>query len=480
MRRSWSAVRRFGADAVVFLGDMLDDGRFVRTDEEYTAYAQRFKHTFPLPTRTQPYYVVGNRDVGLGDSAAFSAVARQRFSSSSAFGQPPNHAARVGNHTLVFLDAPGLVEEDYRRFSAEADFDDWPGAKGGAIEFVKHFSPKEREERVVLFSHIPLARPDAASCGPLRERPGGIRRGVGRGYQNLVGKQTTSFVLRHLRPVLVLSADDTDYCQIVHRGEDAGGAEVREVSVKAFALTRNIRRPGFQLLALSSKDGARDRPCFMPDTRALYWRFYLPLVFLALGTSLWIAYVRPSGTSNATSRSRTAVPPPLWSAASSTFDAGASPPHTPLNLASFRAHSRPGTPLMHSSILLPQDDGPVGLGLTLHPPASGADMMSPVSPLADVEDAASFLPAPGTRRVAAAPVRRVSQVERRVRPVLGRVWRALGVLGAGSGGGKRGELTLSEKTSTGRGARPRWWRVLWSTLWPALALWLALALLTAW
>lgn len=55
---------------------------------------------------------------------------------------------------------------------------------------------------MILFSHIPLFRPDVASCGPLRER-GTIRRGVGHGYQNTLGKHTTEFLLESVRPVLV-------------------------------------------------------------------------------------------------------------------------------------------------------------------------------------------------------------------------------------------------------------------------------------
>lgn len=55
---------------------------------------------------------------------------------------------------------------------------------------------------VILFSHIPLSRPDTASCGPLREQ-GTIRRGVGHGYQNTLGKESTTFLLEQLRPSVI-------------------------------------------------------------------------------------------------------------------------------------------------------------------------------------------------------------------------------------------------------------------------------------
>lgn len=71
----------------------------------------------------------------------------------------------------------------------------------------------ESESPVVLLSHIPLYRPDGAPCGPLRER-GSIRRGVGHGYQNTVGKQTTEFLLNALQPMHIFryfSLNSTSY-----------------------------------------------------------------------------------------------------------------------------------------------------------------------------------------------------------------------------------------------------------------------------
>lgn len=48
-----------------------------------------------------------------------------------------NSDLELANHTLVFLDAPGLVEEDGERVNHGKSFDDWNPASGGAIELVK-------------------------------------------------------------------------------------------------------------------------------------------------------------------------------------------------------------------------------------------------------------------------------------------------------------------------------------------------------
>jgi len=55
---------------------------------------------------------------------------------------------------------------------------------------------------LVLFTHIPLYRPDGKRCGPLREK-GTIRPGVGFGYQNTLGKQATFYLLDQIRPIVV-------------------------------------------------------------------------------------------------------------------------------------------------------------------------------------------------------------------------------------------------------------------------------------
>lgn len=38
------------------------------------------------------------------------------------------------------LDAPGLVEEDYRRAQTGLSFDEWPAPLGGATDFISSIS----------------------------------------------------------------------------------------------------------------------------------------------------------------------------------------------------------------------------------------------------------------------------------------------------------------------------------------------------
>lgn len=67
----------------------------------------------------------------------------------------------------------------------------------------------DKAHPVVLFSHIPLFRPDSAGCGPLRES-GTIRRGAGPNYQSTIGKGVSAFLLDHLHPTMVFRSANTD------------------------------------------------------------------------------------------------------------------------------------------------------------------------------------------------------------------------------------------------------------------------------
>jgi hypothetical protein len=150
----------------------------------------------------------------MGVSSYFSQTIRSNYAKT--FG-PFNQQIVIRNHTFVLLDAPGLVDEDYQRSAHGVGFDKWRAIPEGTVSFVKTITRGEMcelhhagiisdistgDNPLILLSHIPLSRPDTATCGPLRER-GTIRQGVGHGYQNTLGKQTTAFLIKSLKPSAV-------------------------------------------------------------------------------------------------------------------------------------------------------------------------------------------------------------------------------------------------------------------------------------
>lgn len=84
----------------------------------YQEYAGRFRSIFTTPSSVPVYYIPGNHDVGLGFRDNTSSLARARFR--SAFGPLARHVV-LGGHSLFMVDAPALVDEDWRRESAGED-----------------------------------------------------------------------------------------------------------------------------------------------------------------------------------------------------------------------------------------------------------------------------------------------------------------------------------------------------------------------
>ncbi|ETW80542.1 hypothetical protein HETIRDRAFT_21171, partial [Heterobasidion irregulare TC 32-1] len=294
LRKSWRAAKATRPDAVVFLGDMMDNGR---DDFRYNAYLHRFYNIFS-PISTAPiYYLPGNHDVGIGATADKKKMARLRYMSN--FG-PLNQHVSLANHSLVLIDAPILVEEDRVRKQQGQEGTQWLPKELKEAKFIHSLNSGGNLPRkpLILFSHIPLSRPEGASCGPLREK-GWIRAGRGAGYENTLSQATTNMLLETFRPSLVFSGDDHDYCEYTHRlriedDSPITPTEVREVSVKSFSMAMGIARPGFHLLSLSpsgppysQQDDAplstfADRPCFLPNQLSIYIWIYLPLFLLTL------------------------------------------------------------------------------------------------------------------------------------------------------------------------------------------------------
>ncbi|KAG8884154.1 hypothetical protein FRB97_005137 [Tulasnella sp. 331] len=373
LRKSWNAASRLSPHIVIMLGDMLEHGRTVMTDDQYDEYHQRFSETFKIEDYVQRYYATGNHDVGLGSHRSFSGQARRRFR--QRFG-PEQQVVDFGNHSFVFIDAPALVDEDYRRHAAEIDFDSWQGAKAGPISFVKAVknNPPPPNKPTILISHIPLARRETASCGPLREDTKGIRRGAGYGFQNLLGRETTHFVLQSLKPTLVISGDDHDYCEHTHR--DGQGPDIREVTVRSFSMGIGVKQPGFLLLSLYTPDTPNATPtrseqaCLLPDQFRVYTFVYIPFFFL---TVIYITYINFSATFPTSSRitnnngSRRAFTPLRLSSNTHTPEGIPSTPNhlmvrksaSTMNVSdTLTPRSRPSSPMLSPRILYDDNDIP--------------------------------------------------------------------------------------------------------------------------
>ncbi|KAJ7287804.1 hypothetical protein C8J57DRAFT_1496224 [Mycena rebaudengoi] len=286
LKRSWHVTRRLSPHAAFFLGDMLSSGKYVRSEAEYKKYWRKFQAIFHLDASFPRYYLPGNNDVGMGVAHSSPQNVRAHYGNSVG---PFNHQVVIRDHVFICLDAPSLVDEDYQRSASGMGFEKWTPLKDGPVDFVKSVSTEGRP--AILLTHIPLARPDTATCGPIREK-GSIRKGVGHGYQNTLGKQTTAFLLQSLRPAAIFSGDNRDYCEYNHpvkvadRESEERSQPIREVTIKSFSMSNHIQRPGFQLLSLvdpsPSGKSFLDAPCHLPDVTRVYTSLYAPTAILTV------------------------------------------------------------------------------------------------------------------------------------------------------------------------------------------------------
>ncbi|GAA5874882.1 hypothetical protein JCM8547_003600 [Rhodosporidiobolus lusitaniae] len=301
-------------DAVMWLGDLLDNTLEAVEPREHAAYIHRFHLLFPLPRASISSFsplssssssssssralvppipsivIPGNHDLGLhSPSSSLAAYHRERFT--SAFG--PTFGEREWNGwRVVWIDSMAVLEEEF-----------WRGDGGQFREmksWLEGLGKDSPTQPTVLLTHIPLFRPEGTSCGRERESSRPIRQGAGRNYQNEMGERETRWVVERVRPTLVFSGDDHDACVIQHSFKSPldNVTPVVETTVKAFSMAMGVRRAGYHLLSLYAplppsssipspspdEDGPTavsytytSTPCLLPDQLGTYLHLYLPL-----------------------------------------------------------------------------------------------------------------------------------------------------------------------------------------------------------
>ncbi|KDE03459.1 hypothetical protein MVLG_06069 [Microbotryum lychnidis-dioicae p1A1 Lamole] len=310
IRKAWRFVSKASGphgkiDSVVWLSDLLDSGVENVDVVEHAKYSSRFFRLFPPPPSTlskspSTIYIPGNHDLGLHNlSSTLSSNGRKRFRDT--FG-PTNGIVETGGWQLVWVDAMAVLE---------------PGVEGReARNWIARLGEKKSNLPRVLFTHIPLYRPEGTFCGASRESQNALRQGSGLNYQNQLDEETTQWLVRTLKPNLVYSGDDHDSCIVRHPFLIDGETPLIETTVKAFSMAMGIRKPGYHLLSLyAPKDSTNPSTsatftqtnCVLPDQIYLWTRIYMPLylllILLFLAPKLWRMITGSLKRSNASARS---------------------------------------------------------------------------------------------------------------------------------------------------------------------------------
>lgn len=203
MRRSFYFLQRHLVPTHVFvLGDLLDSTKWLK-DEEYEGEVERYRRVFSLVDPvTRMYTISGNHDVGFQVTNVASLTERYERT----FG-PINNRVRVGEFEFVLLSSAALEMEewDQRSYDKTTAF----------LQDIRNAGASPLRPRVLL-THVPLWRPQTASCGPLRKNSPQIPDSQGFSYKCLVAPHLSRRIIDDVRPVYVFSGDDHDQCVVLH------------------------------------------------------------------------------------------------------------------------------------------------------------------------------------------------------------------------------------------------------------------------
>ncbi|KAI9599407.1 Metallo-dependent phosphatase-like protein [Syncephalis fuscata] len=247
-------------DAILFLGDLFDGGREWKDDTWYPEL-KRFQWIFRRKSEYtgKTLYLAGNHDFGFGDTVILSA--RSRYE--TVFGSP-NWEMRLANHSIIALDTLSLSSRV-------------PDIRNDAQQFLDQEAARANETLPrMLFTHVPLYRPNFQYCGPLRHMNKGLYQAKGYQYQNLVVENLSREILQKIQPSMVFAGDDHDQCRWIHQ---VGAKQSIEYTVGTFSWSMGNPFPSFGMLSLYNPlDNKNNSPkitseydvCFLPFQLGIY------------------------------------------------------------------------------------------------------------------------------------------------------------------------------------------------------------------
>jgi ethanolamine phosphate phosphodiesterase len=165
--------------------------------------------------------IPGNHDIGLGDGIQLDRL--NRFTHSFTEQNATSQRFEICNFEILLLDTPSMLNTHD------------PAISEPPSKFLDNIPERKESVSRILFTHIPLFRPDNTPCGPFRESTRPIRSGAGYQYQNTLPQDITTQILDAVWPLnVIFSGDDHDYCLIDHSMEGRRES-VPEYTVKSFS-----------------------------------------------------------------------------------------------------------------------------------------------------------------------------------------------------------------------------------------------------
>lgn len=211
--------------------------------------------------------MTGNHDIGFGNG-----VKKERLDRFERYFGPTSYTFEKYGYEFIALDTVSLSSDN-------------PIVRQKALD-VLHNTPISPTNKRILLSHVPLYRSSIQTCGPYRRQSRNpiIREGAGFQYQNLVTKELSDLILNTLQPMAIFSADDHDYCKIIHT---YGERQAVEITVPTFSMSQGIQHPGVMTLNVIPNGKTTTSLCWLPDQVGLFLRYAYSLAFTLFALFIW-------------------------------------------------------------------------------------------------------------------------------------------------------------------------------------------------
>ncbi|CAI2733714.1 unnamed protein product [Schistosoma spindalis] len=297
IRRDWQMKRAFQAslylhnpNAVIILGDILDEGKWA-TNDDFNCLVERFRDIFHHDkTKTLVKTVVGNHDIGF--HYATNKFLNHRFHrdvGNNVYTPPiylwsffgihfviANSIAFEGDNCDLCFEANFILKSiarylDCLKISAPSNTKSCYSKELGMglsdkfpyIDVNLNDPSSFVYSRPVILQHFPLYRTSDSGCSikPMDAMPKHLRKTVNRPKLDCLSKEATKQLLESLRPRLILSGHTHYSCKMSHQFGNQSESAV-EWSVASFSW-RNLANPGFLMLSISSTNYSINK-CYLP------------------------------------------------------------------------------------------------------------------------------------------------------------------------------------------------------------------------
>ncbi|KAJ1987991.1 hypothetical protein EDC05_005545 [Coemansia umbellata] len=259
MRKSYRLLQDIQQPSVIInLGDLMDGGREWADDDWLPEY-QRYRSIFTARYPMRVYEMAGNHDIGIGNTVVQGAL--ERFHKTVG---PTNQVIELGGHQIVLLDTLTL----------ESDSPEVSSASNKLVEWLAKQNDEHKPR--LLFTHVPMWRPNNTLCGPLRQSLPWLRNRRGYQFRDQLFQNTTTYLLERIKPLAVFSGDDHDTCIVEHQVPGTTD-KATEYTIGAFGWASGVPIASYALLTLYP-EGFMIQNCFLPYQLGIYKTYVLSFV----------------------------------------------------------------------------------------------------------------------------------------------------------------------------------------------------------